>query len=931
MAGEVKIGVSAGVQGVDAALKKVTDAYNKLGQAAANAQKMKFEPASTKDLARDLSMINVQFKQAIALSAQLRNALKTSGQSGLPLHQVDFDKAFFNPKTAQNYRNAAFRKATQGTSLDFTIFNPVNDEGEAVSTAKADAAAQKARDKADAADVRASARADHEGAKAQAKADAEVAGGGGRKIGGGGGNWRRGIGGAGRALGTGLSSMGGMGELAGAGIAGAADSFGAGAGVMGTLGGGLAGVALGGIAMAGQFIGEGIGLAKQQNEVLDLLKRQMGDVGVSFEQLTRDTEAFSKGLGIANGDFAKLEMQANSASGGAYGTPDELGRATRGGADLARAYGLDPSQGVGFMSGMRRMNSAQDDKRLAIDIAEAISNAQGHATPGEVMQAMMGFAASQNRFNGGQADLNRFGNAYASLMNAGATSDRAQGILSTANSAMQGMGGTEASQNFTMQAFGTLDPVRAQMRAEGGIFGNGLDSSNISAFMRSCGVQGWDQMDKGPSGTNADAIVKRFDDMYAGRGTYGRKMEINGLKRYFNFKSYDDTAAFANMKTGDHNGILSVLQSAGVDLSQVREGGLQGIAAISRAGNANDLQKLWDGELSKNPGITTDDRDDFTRASKSGSFQDMQKALVRIMSGKGQSDDAATVQRSIDSNIADIKTSIGEKLIPITQAVMQSVRAMANKIPGVNIDDPLLIGPPKSAKDMPGANARVDQTGIGAAQLNAIANKVDAGNSWADSVASKVNYAYGQAQGLGYQYNGATVDGMQQLAGMGIDKAHSAAIMASAVRESSMNPAARSGNMYGLFQFDKGRQKDFQTVMGKSIIGSSAREQIEYMVRSMQAGGEEAGPGKGFWSSSGADAAGYFARKIERTDHPGKESDIRKGIADQLEANITINFEQHNTSANGSTTVKKMSTTVSKPMATGLDPNLQVFVIPPSK
>ena len=93
-----------------------------------------------------------------------------------------------------------------------------------------------------------------------------------------------------------------------------------------------------------------------------------------------------------------------------------------------------------------------------------------------------------NRFNSGSVDLNRFGNAYSSLLGSdGMTADHAFDILGTANAAMQHMGGTEASQNFTMQAFGNLNPLMARIRAEDGLFGNGLDNKDIGAYVRARG------------------------------------------------------------------------------------------------------------------------------------------------------------------------------------------------------------------------------------------------------------------------------------------------------------------------------------------------------------------------------------------------------------------------------------------------------------
>jgi hypothetical protein len=92
---------------------------------------------------------------------------------------------------------------------------------------------------------------------------------------------------------------------------------------------------------------------------------------VSFGDLSEQSWKFAQGLGMANGEFVKLEGQANAASGGAYRTPEDLARATRGGVDLSRAYGLDPSQGVGFVAGMQRLNSHQNNKELATQLAHA--------------------------------------------------------------------------------------------------------------------------------------------------------------------------------------------------------------------------------------------------------------------------------------------------------------------------------------------------------------------------------------------------------------------------------------------------------------------------------------------------------------------------------------------------------------------------------
>ncbi|WP_321853192.1 phage tail tip lysozyme [Paraburkholderia tropica] len=901
---EVKINIGAGVQGVEAAISKITASMNKLGATVAKSQGgLKFEDTTTKLMARDLSLLNRQFEQAIKLSAGLRNALKNSGQSGLHISQIDWSKTSADPRIAARFRDRAFSFAVRGTSLDPTLANEVDEQGNAIATAPAPSG-----------------------------------GGGGVGSGGGGGTGRRpprgGDGGRGGDA-DGKGSTWWTRRPAGGFRSAAAEAIGAGIGghvggmITAGLSGGLPGVLLSGLTAAIGGGMEGIDQAKARNIDLDALKRSMGDLGISFEGLSDASYKAAKGLGMANGEFVKMEELANTASGGAYRTPADLGGATREGVDLARAYGVQPGQGVSFVSGMLRLNSRQDNKELAVQIAEAIENAQGKATPGEVMQAMQSFASSQNRFNSGSVDLYRFGNAFGSLLNGDMTADHASSILGQANSAMQQMGGTEPSKNFTLQAFGNLDPVRAGMRAEGGLFGNGLDSPSIGGYMRAHGVRGWDDMARGPSGTNFSIMRGAFDRAYAGRGAYGAEMELDAQKNYFGLKSYADTASFMNMSDSDHSGIATVLKNAGLNLSDVREGGLQALAGISRASSFDDLDSIYKGSIRGRGDMSPADLQALDGAEKTGDFQQFQNELVRVLSGKGQEDTQATTQRSIDATLTDIKTKIGDALLPMTNTIMQGIIKMAGLAP---------VAAPSTGSGAPygfatkggvaqpvaASAARGGTTVGGAGNARDMRGHVDTSG---DDAAAYVNNAYGAAQGGWYGSRDDVQGGMAQLMGLGVDKAHAAAIMASAIRESSMKPGARNGNMYGLFQFDKARQADFKRVMGKDIHGSSASEQIAYMVKSMQAGGEEAGPGKEFWASSAKDAASVFARKIERTDHPSKESDIRSGVADSL-GDIHITLNQTIAGSSGQSKTKKLTTKVSKPTAQGLDPNPTIIELP---
>lgn len=922
---EVKIGVKAGVEGVDQAIAKITQRMNALAQAVGKNQNLKVEPTDMKLMSRDLDLINKNFKQTIALSSQLRGALKATGQSGLNISQVDFSKLSTNPQVAQRLRDRAFLNSVRGTSLDPTLANEVDHNGNIVPPSA--------------------------GGGAGASGGGAGGGSGGGSGGSGGGGGRRPPRGSGGASGGGEGAEGGSGSWwrrRPQGGWGTATALAVGNGIGGTAGNMItAGMGGGGLPGAGlaaltsllgkgmEWAGQGMAQAKDRNVDLDTLKRQMGDLGISFSDLSAESYKAAQGLGIANTEFVKLEGQANAVSGGAYRTPAELAAATRSGADLGRAYGLDPSQGVGFVSGMQRMQTRQNNKELAVQLADAIVGAQGKAMPAEVKQAIQSFSAAQNRFNSGYTDLDRFGNAYGSLLSGeGMTADHASDILGTANSSMQRMGGTEASRNFTMQAFG-MDPIRSAMRAEGGLFGNGLDNGEIGGYMRLHGVGNWDSLSKGPTGTNFGIMRDSFDKAYAARGQYGAEMELDAEKNYFGLHSYADTASFMKMSDSDHSGIVSVLKNAGLQISDVREGGLQAIAGISKASSFDDLDKLYRNSIRGRGDMSPADIGMLDGSEKGGDFQSFQNELVRVLAGKGQEDTQATTQRSIDATLSDIKTKIGDGLLPMTNTIMTGIIKMAGlsgpSAAATGAGSPYGFG--SSGKGLVanpgGLSAAAGGSTIGGAGQRNMSGHVD--NS-GEAAAAWTNTTYGAMVGGAYSVKQSTVDGMAQLMGMGIDKPHAAAIMASAIRESSMDPGAGSIGSYGLFQFDKSRAVDFQKVMGKSLYGSGQSDQLTYMARSLRAGGEEAGPGSAFWAANGKDAARVFSDKIERPHDKSKEGDIRSGIADSLNnSDIHITLNQTVNGANGSTKVNKISTKVPVPSAFGMSANPVIIEVPPGR
>ncbi|MGF6994656.1 phage tail tip lysozyme [Paraburkholderia sp. GAS32] len=908
MVDQVKIGVGANVSGVDAAIQKITASMNKLGAAVAKNQGLKFEPTDMKLMARDLSLINTQMKQVISLSPQLRNALKATGQSGAHLSQIDFSKLSTNPATAQRMRDRAFMAAVRGSSLDPTLANDVDANGNAVAPGAGGGGA------------------------------GGSAGGSGGAGGGGSGGGRR----PRRAAGGGYGGSGGDEEGTGSwwkrrpnGGWGTATALAVGNGIGGTAGnmitaglggGGLPGMAMSlltsGIGKGAQFVSEGVGLSNSRAMDLDTLKRSMGDLGVSFDALTAGTEKFNQGLGVSSVEFAKLENQANQASGGMYRTPDEVAAATRQGADLGRAYGIDPSQGVGFMSGMQRLNSRQNNKELATQLAEAIVTAQGKAAPGEVMQAMQSFAASQNRFNAVNPNLSMFGNAYGSMLTGDMTADHASSILGTANSAMQRMGGTEATRNFLTQQFG-MDPIRAQLRAEGGLFSNGLDNQDVAGFMSRRGIKNWNEQYSGPAGSNLAVTMQGLDKAYSGRGQYGYEMELDAVKNMFGLKSLGDAASLANASTSDHNGIATILKNAGVGLSDLREGGLQAIAGISKAGSFDDLEKLYRSgpdSIRNRKDMSPDDLAAMDSAEKSGNFQQLQNELVRVLAGKGQEDTQGSLARQAAADLNDIKTNIGTYVAPGITRMESWVEGIAKKMLGIGGD----MGPPAPSKTATGFDSSVGDPSATMPGIGANARPGAAGTG-----------------GIGKSGTATAAALKAQLIAAGVPEAQADGMLGNAMRESSLDPSASNAGHYGLLQWDAGRQKDFAKWAGHDIHKSTAAEQMAFALSEISKGGSQYGKAGRFWAAQNAGTAGVmFGQDIERPGDYSHENPIRydlsnqmakipaadlakaKGGSDHLPGQapmVIVQLEQNNsTTVNGSTKTKKLSTTINPPTSSGM-------------
>lgn len=469
-------------------------------------------------------------------------------------------------------------------------------------------------------------------------------------------------------------------------IAGAQEGGAVGGG-LGLLRGGLIGAGVLGALKIGQGVSEGYDMAKDRNTSLDELKRQMGDLGVSFNRLKEMSTLASDGLNINQKEAAKLAVEFNQLSHGAEKTPEGLTGAVRSGVGLSQAYGLQPSAGVNFLAGMRQIDPRQNNRELAVMLAETIGKAGMASNAESVMQALQSLSASTARLSLSAPNVTGFAGAYGSLMGSGTsgmTHEGAVGILSQANSAVASFGGMgDAGRNFlygAINAKGAMNPIDAMALAEGGMFGSrnsvfGDEHSAIHQFYKSQGLHP-EKLAGGPNGdvTTFESIRDHIKEQYKGQD---KRLMLDGFKGVMKLSSLGNASQLFNMPIEQISGLGKIVKRSGLDINSINTSGLQTMTKIGAAGTPDELKRIYaDMEKRTGPGsLNGDDKAAWDKA-KGGSFDVMQDALVKIAASKDMQQTEASQTLAGMKAIEKAQTDVGDKLI-VPMNTMRDVMVMA--------------------------------------------------------------------------------------------------------------------------------------------------------------------------------------------------------------------------------------------------------------
>ena len=466
---------------------------------------------------------------------------------------------------------------------------------------------------------------------------------------------------------AGLRAAGPVGGVA-AGALGTGMASGAGAGLMGLMGGMLAL----GVGKLVSGVMDKVEQAENNAVAYDKLKRVLGDVSVSFAGLKSVVQGSAKNLSITFDEAGKLSTQfaksANMKSDQYKTLPDEL----RTGVGLSRAFGLDPSQGMGVMGQMRGIGvtkDVQDSRRFALLIGETIGKSGAFAKADEVMEAMASYATSQTRSSLGGANVSGYAGSLSAMVGSGIPGldpAGAASLLGRVNSALSGGGAKgEASQFFTNKvgAGMGLDPIQTQIMREGGAF-----ATNSNSFGKG-------------------SVYSRF---MGGAGPGGDKTFLDGTLSQLR-QQYGSNKGMLAQATSNHLGIgmrqamglLSIkpnqmgeMEGYAGDLTKMSG---SGIGNLSKAlyGSAGDRQNLSREYLGRTGSDKLKAADADAIRNAQGDDSKLRDVLGKIAGKYDQERTQGSDIRDSKNALDNIKTELADKLIPLTQEIRHGIMYMA--------------------------------------------------------------------------------------------------------------------------------------------------------------------------------------------------------------------------------------------------------------
>lgn len=469
---------------------------------------------------------------------------------------------------------------------------------------------------------------------------------------------------------AGLRATGSAGGVA-ANALGTGMSAGAGAGLMGLIGG----IAALGVGKIVGGVMEKMEQAEANNVAFDKLKRTLGDVNVSFNGLKAVVAAGAQNLKVTYEEFGQLSSQF-AKSGNLKDTQykslvDEVGLGT----GMSRAFGLDPSQGVGFMGQMRGMGLTSDtneSRKLALLIGETIGKSGAFAKADEVMQAIGSYAESQTRNSMSRANVAGYGGMYSSMVGSGIPGmdpSSTASLLNRINASLSAGGAKgEASQFFTSMVGNKmgLDPLRTQVMREGGMFAtnDGMFGKD-SAYARYMGKTG-------PTGsaTFLQGTIDTLNQQYGGNSDDQKLLRAQAFANHTGV-NMNQSMAMLSLKPNQ----MGDMEKYAGDLTKLSGSGIGNLAKVV-TGTDSDRRSVADSLMRRND-VSSDEKERLSSVMATGTQSEQKEMLAALVASRDQERTTGSDIRDSKNALDNIKTSMADKLVPLTLEMRHGIMSIA--------------------------------------------------------------------------------------------------------------------------------------------------------------------------------------------------------------------------------------------------------------
>lgn len=601
-----QIDIQAQTQSAEAALRRLTDAFNRLGQAAAQATRTKFKVLDQDELGA-VGDLEQKLKQIMQMHPSIRSAVRASGQATSSPTSVNWQNV---PLTAGQIRTMMQHLGgANGSRFSRADEQDANRIGDAVARAV------------------------------------------GRFFGGIGGS----VGQVGGAAAGGFGGGGGFGGLMRGGLIGA-----------GLFGAYKAGQAITqGYDSAKQLALEMDTLKRRMGDIgvsfnslmnaaelaahgLEINSVEAGKLMSEFNKLAggvKDTADLTGGTRSGVGLSKALGLDPSSG----VGFLANIRNITRGGsADGDRRLALM----IGDVVTRSGMNARADDVLQAVQQFASATSRISLVNPN-----LAGFGGAYAGMLGARIPGLTPENAAAML-----------GQANSAMMGMGAFG--EASETFTMSAlgrFGSLNPIQARVLSEGGLFGNRAGSFGAgSIYRRYMKQQGMSdgEIDKllgSNSGvTNFEAVRQQLDSM-----NVDPNIKAEMAKNFFGLSSISQAMALMSINPAEIGRTEKLLGSRGINLQDYNESGIVTLSRIANAGSVDDLRSVAGDMLGRTGKGALDEREaaKLKEAMEDGGFKKLQDVLTDLAANKDKQETLGSQMLDQQKRIETAMTAVGKELL----------------------------------------------------------------------------------------------------------------------------------------------------------------------------------------------------------------------------------------------------------------------------